>query len=165
MIGYSHTVFSIDASTSILYIPSHVLFLQCDTDMTLSRGGVCVFFFSTPPGFCIAAVNRMCHRWHCVICTAGHKRQYGFCLALLSFQPWNQDSTLWGSLSCMEKPHKTVPADIPSWALADYQHPPMWEQTNLHIIPAFNYPAEGPDMDMEQRWAISTLPTKNHEWW
>lgn len=152
MIGYSHTVFSIDASISILYIPSHVLFLQCDTDRIYQEVGS-VFPSSQPhQAFVIAAANRMCHRWHCVICTAGHKRQYGFCLALLlSFQPWNQDSTLWGSLSFMEKPHKTVPSDIPSWALADYQHPPIWEQTNLHVIPAFNYSAEGPEMDMEQR--------------
>lgn len=145
MIGYSHSVLSIDASTSMLYIPSHVLLLQCDTDMTLSRGGVCVSFFSTPPGFCNRCVSRMGHRWRCVICTAGHKMQYGCCLALLlSFQPWNQDSTLWGSPSCMEKPHVTVPADIPTWALADYQHPPMWEQTELRIIPAFKLSSWGP---------------------
>lgn len=108
MIGYSHTVFSIDASISILYIPSHVLFLQCDTDRIYQEVGS-VFPSSQPhQAFVTAAANRMCHRWHCVICTAGHKRQYGFCLALLlSFQPWNQDSTLWGSLSFMEKPHKT----------------------------------------------------------
>lgn len=101
--------------------------------------------FQPCQAFVTAAVRRMCHRWRCVICTAGHKRQYGFCLTLLlSFQSRNQDTTLWGSPSCMEKPHVTVPADIPSWALANYQHPPIWEQTNLHIIPAFKFSSWGP---------------------
>lgn len=137
-------------------------------DDSPSRGGpgLWVSFFSTPPGFCNRCVSRMGHRWRCVICTAGHKRQYGCCLALLLFfQPWNQDSTLWGSPSCMEKPHVTVPADIPTWALADYQHPPMWEQTELRIIPAFKLSSWGPRHGHGAEMSRLHSVHKNHEWW